>query len=166
MSAREKILISESSNMKEEFAAEIEISSMMKIQYDQLVITSGQKTDSLLESENENKNLREALGQLQCLSIAQEKSLISESSNVKEEFAAEIEICSMMKTRYNQLVLTLGQKTDSLLKSENENKNLRQALGQLQYSSSARLEFLITESSKVKEEFAAEIEKCSMLKNH
>ena len=75
--------------------------------------------NSLLESEKENTNLRETLGQLQCSSSAREKSLITESLNVKEEFAAEIEICSMIKTRYDQLVLSSGQKTDSLLESEN-----------------------------------------------
>ena len=32
--------------MKEEFAAEIENSSMMKIRYDQLVLTSGQEIDN------------------------------------------------------------------------------------------------------------------------
>ena len=120
--------------------------------------------NSLLESQNENINLRETLGQLQYSSPAREKLLIIESSNVKEELAAEIEKCSIMKIQYDQLVISSGQKTVSLLESETDNKNLREALGQLQCSSSAREEFLITESSKVKEEVAAEIEKCSMMK--
>ena len=51
--------------------------------------------NSLLESENENTNLREALGQLKCSFSAREKSIITESSNVKEEFAAEIEKSSI-----------------------------------------------------------------------
>ena len=120
--------------------------------------------NSLFESEKENTNLRETLGQLQCSSSAREKSLITESSNVKEEFAAEIEICSMMKTRYDQLVLTSGQKTDSLLESENETRNLREALEQLQCSSLARESDLTSELLKVKEVFTAEIEKSSMMK--
>ena len=121
--------------------------------------------NSLFESEKENTNLRETLGQLQCSSSAREKSLITESSNVKEEFAAEIEICSMMKTRYDQLVLTSGQKTDSLLESENETRNLREALEKLQCSSLARETDLTSEFSNVKEEFAAEIENSSILKS-
>ena len=70
--------------------------------------------NSLLESENETTNLREALGQLQCSSSAREKFLITESSNVKEELAADIENSSIMKICYDQLVLTSGQETDSL----------------------------------------------------
>ena len=96
--------------------------------------------NSLLESENENTNLREVLRQLKCSSLTREKSLITESSNLKEEFAAEIEICSMIKTLYDQLILSSGQKTDSLLESENETRNLCEALEQLQCSSLAQKE--------------------------
>ena len=87
---------------------------MMKTRYDQLVLTSGQKTDSLLESENETRNLREALEQLQCSSSARDKELTSEFLNVKENFAAKIESSSILKSRYDPLVLTLGRKIVSL----------------------------------------------------
>ena len=96
--------------------------------------------NSLLHSQNETINLRETLGQLQCSSLAREKSLISESSNVKEEASAEIEKCSIMKSRYDQLVLA----------SE---------------LSLARERDLTSELLSVKEELTAEIEKSSMMKS-
>ena len=80
--------------------------SVMKTWYNQLVLTSGPKTESLLESENETRNLREALEQLQCSSLARERDLTSEFLNVKEELTAEIEKSLILKSRYDQLVLT------------------------------------------------------------
>ena len=93
----------------------------------------------ILESENETRNLREALEQLQCSSLARESDLASELLKVKEEFTAEIEKCSILKSdltsellsvkgdftaeiekcsilksRYDQLVLTSGQTSDIL----------------------------------------------------
>ena len=96
--------------------------------------------NSLLQSQNENINLRETLGQLQCSSLAREKSLISESSHGKEEVAAEIKKCSMMKSCYDQLALT----------SE---------------SSLAREIDLTSELLSMKEELTTEIEKSSTLKS-
>ena len=96
---------------------------------------------------------------------------------MKEESAAEI--CSMLKSRYDQLVLTSGQTIDSLNSaSENtkaemaaeivKHKKCRtrvEALELLQCSSLARESDLTSELLKVKEEFTAETEKCSFLKS-
>ena len=77
---------------------------------------------SLLASENETRNLREALEQLQCSSLAGERDLTSEFLNVKEELTAEIEKSSILKSRYDQLVLTSGQKINSLNKAVESSK--------------------------------------------
>ena len=142
----------------------------MKIQYDQLVISSGQKTVSLLESETDNKNLREALGQLQCSSSAREEFLITESSKVKEEVAAEIEKCSMMKSRYDQLVLTsesslarerdltselLSVKAELTVEAENSSV-LKRRYDQLVLSSGQKISRLNKAVESCKAETAAE----------
>ena len=45
--------------------------------------------------------------------MARERDLTSEFLNVKEELTAEIEKSSILKSWYDQLVLTSGQKIDS-----------------------------------------------------
>ena len=131
--------------------------------------------DSIFDKEKENTDLRERLGQPQCPSSARKKSLITESSIVKEESAAEI--CSMLKSRYDQLVLTSGQTIDSLNSaSENTKAEMAaeivkhekcrtrlEALELLQCSSLARESDLASELLKVKEEFTAESEKLSLI---
>ena len=131
--------------------------------------------DSIFDKENENTDRCERLGQPQCPSSVRKKSLTKESSIVKEESVAEI--CSTLKSRYDKLVLTSGQKIDSL-NSASENTKAEMAaeivkhekcrtrvesLELLQCSSLARESDLASELLKVKEELTVEAEKCSFL---